>query len=136
MADPFIFSSESWMLSKEELLMRRLHPDVLTMREWWSCVDEEEVEGGEMEMEVRVREEREEEKRELEREEDWMMNAMEENVTFTQYVIVNRTSLISLTPFSTLSELFPPSPSIKYSDIKFNTIPSPSGSCGDCEEDE
>ena len=64
MADPFIFSSESWMLSKEELVMYRLHPDVLTMREWWSCVDEEEVEGGEMEMEVRVREEREEEKRE------------------------------------------------------------------------
>ena len=55
------------------------------------------------------------EKREWEREEDWIMNAMDEKVMFSQYMIVTRTSvMLLLTPFITLSELLsPPFPSIK-----------------------
>ena len=91
------------------------HPDVLTMSDSLSVMGEEMEEDGVREMDVSVREVWVREKREWEREEDWIMNAMDDKVMFSQCRIVNRTSVVLLlTPFITLSELLsPPFPSIK-----------------------
>ena len=60
------------------------------------------VADGAREMDVRVRELKAQKKREWERDSDWMWNAMEEKVMFSQYLSVNRTELRVLTVLLTL----------------------------------
>ena len=64
-------------------------PDVLKSKALSSCVGVVEVEEGVIEMDVRMSELNVQKKREWEREDDVMMNSMEEKVIFSQCLTVN-----------------------------------------------
>ena len=107
------FPSFNVAFSNTQLERVRLDTIAHRIRDEVREIEEVEMDEGVIEMDVRVRELVMDEKRGWEREEDWIVNAIEEKVMYSQWLIVNRISLISITFFITFSESSPSSPSIR-----------------------